>query len=61
MIFMNRENSKTNESHRLALSLSQMLDIKISDKYVEYALQSLSKNYTGKNVRQRIKTINSKQ
>ena len=59
MIFMNRENSKTNESHRLALSLSQMLDIKISDKYV--ALQSLSKNYTGKNVRQRIKTINSKQ
>ena len=56
---MNRENSKTNESHRLALSLSQILDIKISDKYV--ALQSLSKNYTGKNVRQRIKTINSKQ
>ena len=39
-IFMNRENSKTNEPHEFVLNLSQRLDLRSSDIYV--ALQNLS-------------------
>ena len=33
-IFMNTENSKTNESHKLVLNLSQRLDLRGSNKHV---------------------------
>ena len=48
-IFMNRENSKTNESYKFVLNLSQRLDLRSSDKLV--ALQNLSIQYTWKNIR----------
>ena len=38
-IFMNTENSKTNELHKFVLNLSQRLDLKGSNKYA--ALQNL--------------------
>ena len=44
IIFMNTENSKTNESHKFALPLSQRLDLRRSDKH--FALQNLSIYYT---------------
>ena len=47
--FMNTENSKTNESHKFALTLSQRLDLRRSDKH--FALQNLSIYYTWKNIR----------
>ena len=34
-IFMNTENSKTNEPHKFVLNLSQRLDIRKSNKHVE--------------------------
>ena len=43
-MFMNTENSKTNEPHKFVLNLSQRLDLKSSNKYV--ALQNLSIYYT---------------
>ena len=43
-IFKNTENSKTNEPHKLDLSLSQRLDLRSSSKHV--ALQKLSICYT---------------
>ena len=33
-IFMNTENSKTNEPHRFVLNLSQRLDLRSSNKHV---------------------------
>ena len=39
-IFMNSENSKTSDPHRLLLNLSDKTNLKRSDKYV--ALSSLS-------------------
>ena len=39
-IFMNRKNSKTNESHKFAFSLSQRLNLRSLNKHV--ALQNLS-------------------
>ena len=39
-IFMNMENSKTNEPHNFVLNLPQRLDLKSSYKHV--ALQNLS-------------------
>ena len=39
-IFMNTENSKTNELHKFFLNLSQRLDLKLSNKHV--AIQDLS-------------------
>ena len=33
-IFMNTENSKTNEPHKFALNLSQRLDLRSSNKHV---------------------------
>ena len=43
-IFMNSENSKTPDPHRLLLNLSGKMNLKRSDKYV--ALSNLSKYYT---------------
>ena len=48
IIIMNTENSKTNESHKFFLSLSQRLDLRSSDKHV--ALQNVSIYYTWKNI-----------
>ena len=52
-IFMNTENSKTNERHKFILSLSQKLNLRISNKHV--ALQNLSIYYTRKNIRKQYK------
>ena len=41
---MNTENSKTNETHKFVLNLSQRLDLRNSNKHV--ALQNLSIYYT---------------
>ena len=43
-IFMNSENSKTSDLHRLLLNLSKKINLKRSDKYV--ALSNLSIYYT---------------
>ena len=48
-IFMNTENSKTNEPNKFILNLSQRLDLQSSDKHV--VLHSLSIYYTWKNIR----------
>ena len=54
IIFMNTENSKTNELHQFVLNLSrQRLDLRSSDKLV--ALQNLSIYYTWKNIRKQYK------
>ena len=50
MIFINTENSKTNEPHKFVLNLSQRLDLRISNKYI--ALQDLSIYYLWKYIRQ---------
>ena len=52
-IFMSRENCKTNEPHKFVLNLSQILDLRSSDKHV--ALQNLSIYYTWKNIRKQYK------
>ena len=52
-IFMNTENSKTNESDKFILNLSQRLDLRSSNKHV--ALQNLSIYYTWKNIRKQYK------
>ena len=58
IIFMNTENSKSNESHKFGLSLSQRLDLRSSDKHV--ALQNLSIYYTWKNITKQYKNNNLK-
>ena len=45
-LFMNSENSKTSDPHRLLLILTDKINLKRSDKYV--ALSKLSIYYTGK-------------
>ena len=45
-MFMNSENSKTSEPHRLLLNLADKINLKSSDKYV--ALSNLSMYYTQK-------------
>ena len=52
-IFMNTENSKTNEPHIFFLNLSQRLDLRSSNKHVERinTLQNLSICYMGKSIR----------
>ena len=45
-IFMDSENSKTNDLHRLLLSLTDKINLNWSDKYV--ALSNLSICYIGK-------------
>ena len=54
IIFMNSKNSKTSDSHRLSLNLSEKVNLKRIDKYV--ALSNMSIYYTWEN----IKTINTK-
>ena len=53
IIFMNIENSKTNEPHIFVLNLSQGLDLRSSHKHV--ALQNLCIYYTWKNIRKQYK------
>ena len=48
-IFMNSENSKTSNSHVLALKLTNKLDLRIGEKTV--ALSNLSIYYTWKNIK----------
>ena len=48
-IFLNTENSKTNEPHRFVLNLPQRLDLRNLNKHP--ALQNLSIYYTWKNIR----------
>ena len=52
-IFMNTENSKTNEPHKFVLNLSEILDLNSSNKYV--ALQKLSIYYTWRKIRKQYK------
>ena len=52
-IFMNMENSKTNELHKFVLYLSQRLNLRSSNKHV--ALQNFSIYYTWKNIRKQYK------
>ena len=52
-IFMNTENSKTNESHKFTLNFLQRLDLRNSGKPV--ALQNLSIYYKWKNIRKQYK------
>ena len=49
-IFMNKENRKTNELHRLVLNMSQRLDLRSSNKYV--SPHNLSFYYKWKNISQ---------
>ena len=57
-IFMNSENSKTSDPHRLLLNISDKINLKRSDKYVAYQILAftshwqIQKNHT--------KTINLK-
>ena len=46
MIFMNSENSKTNERHKFILNLFQRLDLRSINKHIP--LQNLSIYYTWK-------------
>ena len=48
-IFMNSENSKTSDPHRLLLNLPDKINLKRSDKYV--ALSNLRIFYTWKNIK----------
>ena len=48
-IFMNSENSKTSEPHRLLINLADKVNLKRSDKYV--ALSNLNLNYIWKNIK----------
>ena len=57
-IFMNSENSKKSEPHRLLLNIVDKINLKRSDKYV--ALSNLSMYYTWKNIKSNTKTINLK-
>ena len=45
-IFMNSENSKTSDPHRLLLNLTDKIDLRRKDKYI--ALSNLSIYYTWK-------------
>ena len=49
IIFMNSENSKTSETHRLLFSLADKISLKRGDKYV--ALSNLGMCYTWKNMK----------
>ena len=52
---MNAENSKTNESGKFVLDLSERLDLRSSDKYIDR--QNVSIYYKWKNIRKRYKKI----
>ena len=55
-IFMNSQNSKTSQSNRLLLNLSDKINLKRIDKYV--ALSNLNIYYTWKNIKNHTKIIN---
>ena len=57
-IFMNSENSKTSDPHRLLLNLSDKINLKRSDKYV--ALSNLSVYCTWKNIKRSYKNTKLK-
>ena len=53
-IFMNSENSKISDAHRLLLTLSDKIQLKRSDEYV--TLSNLSIYYTWKNKKKVMQT-----
>ena len=56
--FMNSKNSKTFESHRLLLNLTDKIDLKRKDQYI--ALSNLSIHYAWKNIKMSSKSNKSK-
>ena len=52
-IFLNSENSKTSDPHRLLLNLSHKINLKKSDKYV--TLSNLSIYYIWKDIKKSYK------
>ena len=52
-IFMNSENSKTSEPHRVLLNLTDKINLKRSDKYDN--LSNLSMYYTQENIKKSYK------
>ena len=55
-IFMNSKNSKTSDSHRLLLNLTDKKDIRGKDKFI--ALSNLYIYYAWKNIKSHIRMIN---
>ena len=53
IIFMNFENSKTSDPHRLLLNLADKIDLIRKDKYV--ALSNLNIYYTWRNIKRSYK------
>ena len=53
-IFMNSENSKTSDPHRLLLNLTDKIDLRKKDKYI--ALSNLNIHYTWKNIKKSYKS-----
>ena len=56
-IFMNSENSKTSDPHRLLLNLADKINLKASDKYA--ALSNLNIYYTWRNIKKSYKNNKS--
>ena len=52
-VFMNSKNSKTSDSHRLLLNLTDKTDLRRKDKYI--VLSNLSNYYTWKNIKKSYK------
>ena len=52
-MFLNMKNSKTNESYKFVVNLTQRLDVRSSNKHV--ALQNVSIHYMWKNLRKQLK------
>ena len=52
-MFMNSENSKTSDHHRLSLNLTDKIDLRQKHKYI--ALSNLSIYYTWKKIKQSYK------
>ena len=58
-IFMNSKKSKTSDPHRLLLNLTNKINLRRKDKYID--LSNLNIYYTWKNIKKsHIRTINSK-
>ena len=52
-IFMNSKNSRTSDSHRLLINLTEQINLKRSDKYV--TLSNLSIYFTQENIKKSYK------
>ena len=52
-IFMNSKNSRTSDSHRLLINLTDQINLKRSDKYV--TLSNLSVYFTQENIKKSYK------